>query len=356
MIAGDPNLRSFPYPQVEKSLWQASDRTEDALRQKAVGFNCLNYAAPANAALGLREMPENMANNCVDGLRTEVFFPSCWNGKDVDSENHRDHMRYPSLMDDGTCPKGFETRLVSLFFETIWNVHAFAGQEGEFMFSTGDPTGYGYHGDFMNAWDPVFLQSAIDVCTSPTGLVEACPLFNLQSDSEMQKCTIARTLKEDVFGPLEELPGCNLVESGPERASPGGCPSDDTLADPDAGSGPKTTTSSRTFVKTSTGTSSVTSSKTSSKTSTATSSSATSTKSVPYGNSGSYDNNGYIHGIIDVAVAEVDDEEPVDPNVVVVTVTHYTTVPGTTVTIHTTPTAVPYAKRHTHNRRGHKNH
>lgn len=350
MIAGDPNLRSFPYPEVEKSLWKASDRTEDALRQKAVGFNCLNYAAPANAALGLRKMPDNMANNCVDGLRTEVFFPSCWNGKDVDSTNHRDHMRYPSLMDDGTCPEGYQTRLVSLFYETIWNVHAFAGQEGEFMFSTGDPTGYGYHGDFMNAWDPNFLQSAIDVCTSPTGLVELCPLFNLQSDSEMQKCTIPRTLKEDVVGPLDELPGCNLVEYGPEKASPGGCPSDDTLI----GSGPKTTTSSKTPVKTSSGTSSTTSSATSRKTSTATSSSATSTKSVSYDES--YDSNGYVHNIIDVAVAEVDDDESADPNVVVVTVTHYTTVPGTTVTIHTTPTAVPYAKRHMHNRRGHKSH
>lgn len=355
MIAGDPTLRDFPFPEVEKSLWQASDRTEDALRQKAVGFNCLNYAAPANAALGLRKMPDNMANNCVDGLRTEVFFPSCWNGKDVDSTNHRDHMRYPSLMDDGICPKGYETRLVSLFFETIWNVHSFAGQDGEFMFSTGDPTGYGNHGDFMNAWNPAFLQSAINTCTSPTGLVEACPLFDLQSDSEMQKCTIPRTLKEDVFGPLNELPGCNLVEPGPEKASPGGCPSDNTLIGPGAGSGPKTTTSSpktttssKTFVKTSSGTSS--------RTSTATSSSATSTKSVSYGDNESYDNDDYAHNIINVAVAEVDDEPAADPNVVVVTVTHYTTVPGTTVTIHTTPTAVPYAKRHAHNRRGHKNH
>lgn len=335
MIAGDPNLRSSPYPEVPKSFWKDSDRTEDALRQKAVGFNCLNYAAPANAALGLKKMPDNMANNCVDGLRTEVFFPSCWNGEDTDSPNHRDHMRYPSLMDDGTCPDGFDIRLVSLFYETIWNVHAFAGQSGDFMFSTGDPTGYGYHGDFMNAWDPDFLQSAINTCTASSGLVEACPLFNLQSEDEMHKCTIPRTLKEDVVGPLNELPGCNRVEPGPGRASPGGCPSDGTLAGPPSSS---PTTSSRTSIKTS------------SEASTATTSSATSSKSSSYGNYESYDSNGYVNS---VAVKEVDDEPTADPNLVIVTVTHYTTVPGTTVTIHTTPTAVSHAKRHGHKRRGH---
>lgn len=343
MIAGDPNVRSYPYPDVEKSLWKDSDRTEAALRQKAVGFNCLNYGAPANAALGLRELPDDMANRCVDGIRTEVFFPSCWNGKDVDSPNHRDHLRYPSLMDDGTCPTGFEVRLVSLFFETIWNVHAFAGQKGQFVFSTGDPLGYGYHGDFMNAWDVDVLQKAINTCTSTSGVVEECKVFDIQSEDEMHQCTIKRTLKEDVVGPFAELPGCNLIEYGPEKATEGGCSSDGALTGPGPGSssGPKTTTSSST--------------KTSSA-STTTSSSAKSSSSPSYGNSG-YGSN-LVPNIIDIAINEVDDDESTaaDPNVVIVTVTRYTTVPGTTVTIHTTPTAAAYAKRHAHGRRGHKNH
>lgn len=343
MIAGDPNLRDFPYREIEKSIWIASDRTEDALRQKAVGFNCLNYLAPANAALGLRELPDEVANRCVDGIRAEVFFPSCWNGKDLDSSNHRDHMRYPSLMDDGDCPTGFKVRLVSLFFETIWNVHAFAGQKGRFVFSTGDPIGYGYHGDFMNAWDVNVLQQAIDQCTSLSGVVEECRVFDIQSEDEMHQCTIPRTIKEDVVGPLDELPGCNTVEYGPERATEGGCSSDGTLNSPGSSSGPssgsssgsKTTTSSRTFVRTSSASD--------------TTSSAKPSKSPSYDYNYPYDN---AHDTVDPA----DNESDADPNVVVVTVTSYTTVPGTTVTIHTTPSASVYAKRHAHGRRGHKNH
>lgn len=140
MIAGDPFLRSFTYREIEKSLWEDQDRTEAALRQRAVGFNCLNYDEPAQAALGLRRMPEDMSR-CVNGLRAEVFFPSCWDGKNLDSANHKDHMAYPSLMDDGVCPDSHPVRLVSIFFETIWDVNQFVGQDGEFVFSTGDPHG-----------------------------------------------------------------------------------------------------------------------------------------------------------------------------------------------------------------------
>ncbi|PWW76934.1 hypothetical protein C7212DRAFT_279251 [Tuber magnatum] len=222
MIAGDPTLRNFPYKDVEKSLWTVQDMTEAALRQKAIGFNCLNYHLPAQAALGMKTIPKDLS--CKDGLRAEVFFPSCWNGKDFDSPDHRDHMRYPSLMDDGDCPEGFETRVVSLFFETIWDVDKFSGQKGRFIFSTGDPTGCGYHGDFMNAWDKKVLQEAINVCTSPSGVIDECGVFDLYTENEMQQCTIKQTVKEDVVGPLKELPGCNPVSDGPEPAKRDGCP------------------------------------------------------------------------------------------------------------------------------------
>lgn len=235
MIAGDPLLRNFPYPDVEKSLWTAQDMTEAALRQKAIGFNCLNYDLPAEAALGMKTLPKNLS--CKDGLRAEVFFPSCWNGKDLDSPDHKGHMRYPSLMDDGDCPKGFETRVVSLFFETIWDVNKFSGQKGRFIFSTGDPTGCGYHGDFMNAWDTKVLQEAIDVCTSPSGIVDECKIFDLYTEDEMHQCTIKPTVDEDVVGPLKKLPGCNPVTEGPESAKKVDCP-DEGLGNDNQGSYP----------------------------------------------------------------------------------------------------------------------
>jgi hypothetical protein len=42
---------------------------------------------------------------CPDGgVRRILEFPSCWNGKDTDSANHRTHVVFPA--NDGPCPKG----------------------------------------------------------------------------------------------------------------------------------------------------------------------------------------------------------------------------------------------------------
>ena len=142
VIAGDNRLRNFTWDNsIQKSDWASHGLSTNQafLRQKAIGFNCLNYNAPAEAALGLNEIPVD--RECPDGLRAEVFFPSCWDGKNVDSQDHRSHMAYPSTMDNGDCPASHPVRLPSLFFETIWNVNAVAGMGGRLVFSNGDPTG-----------------------------------------------------------------------------------------------------------------------------------------------------------------------------------------------------------------------
>jgi hypothetical protein len=42
---------------------------------------------------------------CRDGgVRRILEFPSCWNGKDIDSANHRTHVVFPA--NNGQCPKG----------------------------------------------------------------------------------------------------------------------------------------------------------------------------------------------------------------------------------------------------------
>lgn len=145
MLAGDARLRNFsgPVPDKEKSLWGPEDKTQFALGQKALGFNCLNYAKTPEASMYRHFLPskEYMDANCANGIRAEIFFPSCWNGKDKDSKDHKSHVQYPDLVNGGVCPEGFETRVPSLFYETIWNTAAFKGVDGQFVFSNGDPTG-----------------------------------------------------------------------------------------------------------------------------------------------------------------------------------------------------------------------
>ncbi|KAF2851877.1 hypothetical protein T440DRAFT_46390 [Plenodomus tracheiphilus IPT5] len=230
MLAGDSRLRNFtgPVPDPPTSSWTADDMTQLALGQKAIGMNCLNYNKAPEGSRYRHFLPtkDYMDDNCANGIRAEIMFPSCWNGKDVTSEDHKSHVAYPSLIDGGNCPDDFPVRLPSLFYETIWNTYAFKGEAGQFVWSNGDPTGYGYHADFINGWNIDTLQSAVDTCTNPSGRVEDCPIFasNLQSEFKQAQCKIQEIpsmLDDDnCAGPANGLCGNVPVQYGPEYAAP----------------------------------------------------------------------------------------------------------------------------------------
>jgi hypothetical protein len=148
MIAGSSNQRNFtlPVPDPPLSEWSSDPQqeTQAALAQKALGFNCLNYAITPEGSLYRHFMPDKayLDANCLDGLRFELMFPSCWNqAMGPTSKNFKDHVAYPNLVKTGTCPDGFGTRLPSLFYETIYNTQDFVGIDGQFILSNGDPTG-----------------------------------------------------------------------------------------------------------------------------------------------------------------------------------------------------------------------
>ncbi|KAB8304086.1 hypothetical protein EYC80_005425 [Monilinia laxa] len=234
MIAGNNDLRNFsnyPVPDIDKSNWNVAPyNTQDFLRQAALGFNCLNYAATPEASLYRHFLPDKayLDAHCADGVRFELMFPSCWNkAAGVAPPDSRSHMAYPSTVMSGDCPEGFDTRLPSLFYETIWNTAAYKGIDGEFVISNGDPTGYGYHGDFIMGWDVDFLQSAVDTCTNLSGRIEDCPLFDIQDESAWGTCSIEipdNVKGDDVTGPMDALPGDNPIQSGPGLATTGPIP------------------------------------------------------------------------------------------------------------------------------------
>ncbi|KAK6361771.1 hypothetical protein TWF730_005486 [Orbilia blumenaviensis] len=214
MMAGNPKLRAF-----DESNEPGS---EDYMRQMAIGYNCLNYGGTPEAFAARRKMPtkEDM-KNCVDGLRADITFPSCWNGE-LGSEDHRSHMAYPSFMEDGECPDSHPRRLITLKFETLFDVAKFSDVDGEFIWSTGDDSGYSYHGDFFNGWDTELLEAAYKdescvppVITSDGGDITKCNTFTsrnqLQGPQEMNSCKIEPITKKTYDGPFEKLPGCNPI-------------------------------------------------------------------------------------------------------------------------------------------------
>jgi hypothetical protein len=133
-----------------------SDKRSDSgdFAAKAVSFACLG--ANKDETNGLPNY------NCPGGLRAQIFFPSCWDGKNLDSDDHRSHMAYPASgsYNNGPCPSSHPVQLISLFFEVLYNTNQFKdqwyGSKQPFVFANGDSTGYGFHGDFVSVPIPSF--------------------------------------------------------------------------------------------------------------------------------------------------------------------------------------------------------
>jgi hypothetical protein len=46
---------------------------------------------------------------------------------------------------EGTCPADYKTRILALFFETIWDTSVFRNISGHFLLSNGNQTGKNSH-------------------------------------------------------------------------------------------------------------------------------------------------------------------------------------------------------------------
>lgn len=88
-------------------------------------------------------------------LRLHVNFPSCWDGKHLDSANHQSHVAYAVR---GACPASHPVALpaISLIYR-----YPITGGAGVTLSSGG---AYSGHADFFNAWRQTTLTSLVNGC------------------------------------------------------------------------------------------------------------------------------------------------------------------------------------------------
>ncbi|GLB38516.1 putative protein with domain of unknown function (DUF1996) [Lyophyllum shimeji] len=217
MLSGNPRARSKKYPEGEGS--------QGELRERAIQWSCLRY--PSNAGYDGHGFP---TSDCEAGFNARIHMPACWDGVNVDSPDHMSHTAYLSGLDNGSCPPTHPVYLMKLFYEITWDVHAFASRwnpstdKWPFVYATGDPTGYSWHGDFQNGWDTTALQNAIDKCNNPNdqtnnGVTEACSYLTVQQASVADTCRTNPVVNEPIDGTLSKLPGCNPIQPGPGDAT-----------------------------------------------------------------------------------------------------------------------------------------
>lgn len=149
--------------------------------QKPTGsfeYICVNKGQPVTTQTfaTLKKLAD--ANICVAGMEvwSRGHSPTCWNGRDLDSANHRDHMAYAQRdVASGApmCPKTHPYVIADFQLSSaykimpgddirLWSLSsdAMAGMQME--------AGSTFHADFFMSWDP----TAHAIWEGPTGCIE----------------------------------------------------------------------------------------------------------------------------------------------------------------------------------------
>ncbi|PSN67715.1 hypothetical protein BS50DRAFT_599816 [Corynespora cassiicola Philippines] len=170
--------------------------------------------------------PELMAfpkRPCKEGIMTSLRFPTCWDGKNLDSPDHMAHMSYPetgTFESGGPCPATHPVRTPQVMFEVVWDTKPFNELEwpkdgsSPFVWSFGDATGYANHADYVFGWKGDALQKIMDYpCNFSSNCAESG--LKLQSIEAMNKCTMEPVVDEDIDGWFDVLPGGFQAQYGP---------------------------------------------------------------------------------------------------------------------------------------------
>lgn len=157
------------------------------------------FGAPGTGS-DTRDFPKHP---CPGGIRANHFFPTCWDGVNLDSPDHKSHVAY-SLDGQvgGPCPDTHPVKIPQILYEVAWDTSAFNDpndwpEDGSqpFVFSFGDKTGYGTHADYLFGWKDDALQKAMDAFCGVN-----CPQLKTQSVQEGNRCQIKPKVVEPIDG------------------------------------------------------------------------------------------------------------------------------------------------------------
>ena len=122
-----------------------------------VGFSC-------NGGSGVSGIP-----SCPVGgyVTMHVTFPNCWDGRNLDSPDHKSHMSYAVGPGGGVCPASHPVAIPNIQFNIHWAVRAGDDTRSWRLSSDnyqGGPGGYSLHGDWWDGWDTPTMETQVRNC------------------------------------------------------------------------------------------------------------------------------------------------------------------------------------------------
>jgi hypothetical protein len=116
---------------------------------------------------------------CVapDRVRFDLFFPSCWNGRELDSADHKSHLAYPVTVGQSTvCPETHPVPILRVSYHYAFGVRpenydpttrssrGWRLSSDMYTVTATEAGGLSLHGDWMNGWHAEVLQTVLDSC------------------------------------------------------------------------------------------------------------------------------------------------------------------------------------------------
>lgn len=101
-----------------------------------------------------------------DSMQMAVGFPQCWDGKNLDSPNHKDHMANDV---GGVCPSTHPVAIPQITEVLYYKVNA-VNETSKWRLSSdnyafnGSNAGYSAHADWVNGWDEAAMASVVKNC------------------------------------------------------------------------------------------------------------------------------------------------------------------------------------------------
>lgn len=122
---------------------------------------------PGNYPTYYNESQVIPACNPGDAITLSLVFPQCWDGVNLDSKNHRDHMAYP---DGRSCPASHPVIIPQITYNIYWNNsdmstagwYLSSDKHGGLDVAGGTTT----HGDWFGAWHPDVMTTFINQCNN----------------------------------------------------------------------------------------------------------------------------------------------------------------------------------------------
>ncbi|KAF2268150.1 hypothetical protein CC78DRAFT_540910 [Lojkania enalia] len=191
---------------------------EASTKEQADKYPQLTYTCLQDMNTRFPETKDFPKKPCPAGIMVNVRFPTCWDGVNLDSPDHISHMSYPAsgtFESQGPCPASHPVRMPQVLYEVIFETKAFNNQadwptDGKqpFVWSFGDTTGYGNHGDYVFGWKDDSLQKIMDEACYVN-----CKSMKTQSIDAMNACSIPRRVNEDIGDEnwLEAIPGQPMI-------------------------------------------------------------------------------------------------------------------------------------------------